>query len=261
MDLGIAGRTALVFGAGGGLGGAIAKSLAGEGVRVALADIDHEAVVRLGKELQEGGASSHPIAWDLADVDGAAGRLAEVEAALGPVDILVNNTGGPPPSPVSGQDHGLWEAQFRSMVLSVIAVTDLVLPGMVERGWGRVITSTSSGVISPIPNLGLSNTLRSALVGWSKTLAAEVGARGVTANIVLPGRIGTDRIRFLDEKKAEREGVTVEEVARQSTAAIPLGRYGEPHEYGDVVAFLASARASYLTGSVFRVDGGYIAAV
>src|SRR5699024_1785902 len=153
------------------------------------------------------------------------------EAALGPVDILVNNTGGPPPSPVSGQGHALWETQFRSMVLSVIAVTDLVLPGMIERGWGRVITSTSSGVISPILNVGLSNTLRSALVGWSKTLAAEVGAHGVTANIVLPGRIGTDRIRFLDEKKAEREGVSVDEVARQSTAAIPLGRYGEPHEY------------------------------
>ncbi len=199
--------------------------------------------------------------WDLADVAGAADRIAQVRSELGEVDILVNNTGGPPPSPVAGQPADTWESHFRSMVLAVIGVTDLVLPGMTQRGWGRVITSTSSGVIAPIPNLGLSNTLRSALVGWSKTLASEVGGAGVTSNIVLPGRIATDRIRFLDEKRAEREGLELEEVVRQSTSSIPLGRYGEPREYGDVVAFLASERASYLTGSVFRIDGGYINAV
>ena len=261
MDLGIAGRTALVFGAGGGLGGAIAGVLAGEGAKVALADIDADALARTEKRLRDGGAKVVAVPWDLADLDGAASRLAQVEESLGPVDILVNNTGGPPPAAVIGQELSLWEEHFRAMVMSIIGITDLALPGMVERRWGRVITSTSSGVISPIPSLGLSNTLRSALVGWSKTLAGEVGQYAVTSNIVLPGRIGTDRIRFLDERRAEREGLPTDEVVRQSTASIPLGRYGEPREYGDVVAFLASERASYLTGSTFRVDGGYIAAV
>lgn len=147
------------------------------------------------------------------------------------------------------------------MVLSVIALTDRVLPGMRARKWGRIITSTSSGVEAPIPNLGISNALRLSLVGWSKTLAREVGGDGVTTNIVLPGRIATARIGFLDEQKAKREKRSVEAVAAESTGSIPLGRYGRPEEYGDVVAFLASERASYLTGSVIRVDGGLIASI
>jgi 3-oxoacyl-[acyl-carrier protein] reductase len=147
------------------------------------------------------------------------------------------------------------------MVLSVIALTDRVLPGMRERRWGRVITSTSSGVIAPIPNLAVSNALRMSLVGWSKSLAREVGADGVTANVILPGRIATDRIRFLDEAKARREGRELSQVVAESTASIPLGRYGEADEYGSAVAFLASDRASYMTGGVVRVDGGLIASV
>jgi 3-oxoacyl-[acyl-carrier protein] reductase len=144
------------------------------------------------------------------------------------------------------------------IVMSVVGITDRVLPGMRAARWGRVITSTSSGVVAPIPNLGISNALRSALVGWSKTLAREVARDGITANIVLPGRVATDRIRFLDEQKAEREGRPADEVAAESTASIPVGRYGRPEEYGDAVAFLASARASYITGSIIRVDGGLI---
>ena len=147
------------------------------------------------------------------------------------------------------------------MVLSVVAITDRVLPGMKARKWGRIVTSTSSGVVAPIPNLGLSNALRISLVGWSKTLAREVGRDGITANIVLPGRIATQRLAFLDEQKARREGRSVEEVAAESTAAIPVGRYGRPEEYGAVVTFLASAQAAYVTGSVVRIDGGLIASV
>jgi 3-oxoacyl-[acyl-carrier protein] reductase len=147
------------------------------------------------------------------------------------------------------------------MVVSVIALTDRVLPAMRERKWGRIVTSTSSGVVAPIPNLGLSNALRLSLVGWSKTLAREVGGYGITANIVLPGRIATQRITFLDQQKAEREGRPVEDVSRESTASIPLGRYGNPDEYADVVAFIASARASYVTGSIIRIDGGLIASI
>jgi 3-oxoacyl-[acyl-carrier protein] reductase len=162
---------------------------------------------------------------------------------------------------VGGQEAALWEESFRSMVLSVIALTDRVLPAMRERKWGRIITSTSSGVVAPIPNLGLSNTLRASLVGWSKTLAREVGRDGITANIILPGRVATPRIAFLDEQRAKREGRSVEEVAAESVGSIPVGRYGDPDEYGATAAFLASARAAYITGSVIRVDGGLIQSI
>jgi 3-oxoacyl-[acyl-carrier protein] reductase len=142
------------------------------------------------------------------------------------------------------------------MVLSVIAITDRVLPGMKARGWGRILTSTSSGIIAPIPNLAISNALRMSLVGWSKTLAREVAKDGITANIVVPGRIATARVATLDNARAKREGRSVEEVAAESAATIPVGRYGKPEEYADVVVFLASTRAAYITGSVIRVDGG-----
>ena len=147
------------------------------------------------------------------------------------------------------------------MVVSVIKITDRALPQMRARKWGRIITSTSSGVVAPIPNLGVSNALRATLVGWSKTLAREIAADGVTANIILPGRIATPRIAQLDEARAGREKIGVEDVVKQSLAQIPAGRYGDPAEYGDVAAFLASARASYVTGTVVRVDGGYIASI
>ena len=259
MDLGLQGKTALVLGGGGGLGSAIARQLATEGTNVAIGDIDPAAVEKTIASLSGGKGLALP--WDLADLSVIDANIAKIEAALGPVDILVNNTGGPPPTPAAGQDPALWTKSFQSMVLSVIAITDRVLPGMRAKKWGRVITSTSSGVISPIPNLGISNALRLSLVGWSKTLAREVGGDGITANIVLPGRIATDRIQFLDEAKAKREGRPVEQVSAESTGSIPVGRYGKPEEYADVVAFLASTRASYLNGSIVRVDGGLITSI
>jgi 3-oxoacyl-[acyl-carrier protein] reductase len=258
MDFGIKGKTALVLGAGGGLGGAIAKALAAEGAKIAAADLDGAAAEAT---IRNCGGEGIPLTWDLGDLAGIDGHVSEVEAKLGPVDILVNITGGPPPTPAAGQDLTLWRKNFDAMILSVIAITDRVLPGMRARKWGRVITSTSSGIVAPIPNLGISNALRMALVGWSKTLAREVGRDGITSNIILPGRIATGRIQFLDEAKAKREGRSVEEVAAESTASIPVGRYGRPEEYADATAFLASTRAAYITGSVIRVDGGLIASV
>lgn len=261
MDLGLRGKTALVLGAGGGLGRAIAKALAEEGARVAVGGRNAEHLEPTLKDIAAAGSKGLPLAWDLADLSRIDGQVTAIEREFGPVEVLVNNTGGPPPTPASGQPPELWGEHFRAMVLSVVALTDRVLPGMRQRKWGRIVTSTSSGVVAPIPNLGISNALRLSLVGWSKTLAREVARDGITANIILPGRIATDRIRFLDKAKAERKGRSVEEVAAESTGSIPLGRYGEPKEYADVVAFLASARASYVTGSVIRVDGGLIASV
>jgi 3-oxoacyl-[acyl-carrier protein] reductase len=261
VDLGLLKKTALVLGGGGGLGRAICNVLPGEGANVAIADIEPDAIAGTQEVLATAAGRTIGLVWDLSDLTQIDAHVSRIETELGPVDVLVNITGGPPPTPASGQDPALWAKHFQSMVLSVIAITDRVLPNMRARHWGRVITSTSSGVVAPIPNLGISNALRLSLVGWSKTLSREVGKDGITANIILPGRIATGRIQFLDEAKAKREGRSVEEIAAESTATIPLGRYGKPEEYADVVAFLASERAAYLTGAVIRVDGGLISSI
>lgn len=260
MDLGIENKVALVLGGGGGLGRVIARTLSEEGAAVAISDINDDALKSAIDSLPSG-RPSLALNWDLGDLDAVDRNISAIETELGPIEILVNITGGPPPTPVNGQELELWSRQFEQMVLSVVAITDRVIPGMRERRWGRIITSTSSGVLAPIPNLGMSNALRSTLIGWSKTLSNELGGHAVTSNIIVPGRIGTSRIVYLDEKKAEREGKSVAEVAAASAASIPVGRYGDPQEYADTVAFLASERASYITGSVIRVDGGLVASV
>jgi 3-oxoacyl-[acyl-carrier protein] reductase len=211
--------------------------------------------------VEAAGGTALDLVWDLGDLASIPAHVAKIEDRLGPVDILVNITGGPPPTPAAGVDRKLWADCYGTMVLPVIAITDAVLPGMRSRKWGRIVTSTSSGIVSPIPNLAISNALRLALVGWSKSLSREVAKDGVTANIILPGRILTGRIRALDEAKAKRESRPVDEVAAESAASIPVGRYGTPEEYAAAVVFLAGAPASYITGSTFRVDGGLIASI
>ncbi len=261
MDLGIKGRTALVLGASAGLGRAIAVALAGEGVNVAIAARSEDKLQRVADEIVAAGGKALPLVWDVADMSQIATRAAEIEAGLGAVEILVNNTGGPPPTPAAGQSTEQWRASLEAMVLPLIAITDRVLPGMRARQWGRILTVASSGVVAPIPGLAMSNAARSALVGWSKTLAREVAGDGVTVNVVLPGRIATDRLTFFDAHRAKQQGRTPEDIARESTAQIPAGRYGQPEEFAQVVAFLAGAGASYVTGALIRVDGGLIASV
>jgi len=185
----------------------------------------------------------------------------EQATRIGPTDILVNNGGGPPPGAAASMPLEQWTHYFEIMAAHLFHLTGRLLPSMLERGWGRIISIASSGVEQPIPNLALSNAVRAALLGWSKTLAGEVAARGVTVNVVLPGRIHTDRVDELDQAAAEKQGKSRAQVAHESANSIPAARYGRPEEFGDVIAFLASTRASYVTGAKIRVDGGMIRSI
>lgn len=249
MDLGISGKTALVLGASRGLGAAIAAALAAEGVIV-------YAAARTASSIPAS-ENIRPVAVDLAD-PASVDALIETVRAMGGVDILVNNSGGPKAGPALGQSRAAWIGAFEMMASALFAITDALLPAMIERQWGRIITIGSSGIEQPIANLALSNGLRAAIAGWSKTLAGEVARHGITVNMILPGRIDTDRVRELDTIKAGNTGASVDAVQAASRAEIPAGRYGRPEEFAAAAAFLASAQASYITGSSLRVDGGMI---
>jgi 3-oxoacyl-[acyl-carrier protein] reductase len=261
MDLGLTGRTALVLGAGGGIGRGIAEALAAEGAHVACADRRLEAAQATVEAVGGDSAFVRAFAVELGDRQAERNLVGQVQQTLGSVDILVNNTGGPPSTAATAVPMDTWSNYFESMVASVIYLADLVLPGMRERGWGRVITSSSSGVVVPIPMLGISNTLRSALLGWSKTVAREVGPDGVTSNVVVPGRIASQAALDRDVLRAEQQHRTVDDVQQDYLSRIPARRYGTPREYGDAVAFLASDRAAYINGAILRIDGGMIESV
>jgi len=259
VDFGIAGKRALVLGGNRGIGFGIARALTAEGVHVAITGRDMARSLDAVNELK----ANTPVQVVSAALDLAqTGALSVFAAALierfGPIDILVNNTGGPEYGGAAGRAAKEWSDRFQDMVLSVITLTDCLLPGMRERRWGRILTVISSGVIQPIPILGISNALRASLVGWSKTLSSEVAPDGITANILVPGRIDTERVRMTDEAVAKKQNLSVEDVKKRSTATIPLGRYGTIEEFGAAAAFMASMQASYITGAMIRVDGGIV---
>lgn len=257
MDLGLDGKTAVVMASTRGLGHAIGRMLIKEGAQVLFVGRVAERVA----QLRESSPRAHGMQLDLSDAD-APDRLVETALAeLGQVDILVNNTGGPPPTPALGQPVDLWRSSFESMVTPLIRTADMLVPAMAERGWGRVITVTSTGVVQPIPNLAISNALRGSLVGWSKTLSAEVAAKGVTANVLMPGRIDTDRVRGMDQAVSEKTGKPLADVQARAASQIPAGRYGDADEFAALAVFLASARASYVTGQCIGVDGGLVKSV
>ena len=260
MDLGLAGRRALVMGASRGIGRGIARILAAEGCEVVTAARNIERLEEDAKSIRsEHGVAVVPRHLDLGDeasVDSLAGFL----AADG-VDILINNSGGPPPSGALGVSRDQWRGHFESMVLGLITLTEAAVGPMRAKGWGRILTIASSGVVQPIPTLGISNTLRSSLVAFSKTLAGEVAGDGISVNVILPGRIDTERVAEIDGRVADRDGVPIADIRRESEAAIPAGRYGTVEEFASTAAFLVSAPAGYVTGHVVRVDGGLIRSI
>lgn len=262
MDLGLEGKRALVLAASQGLGLGIATRLCEEGAKVLLASRNEQKLAAAAEQLNATGPGTADYAVvDLSAEDAAESVYAAAVDKLGGVDILVNNTGGPPPGTVDAPDSAAWRQLFDTMVVRIIEITKRCVADMKERGWGRVLTVTSSGIVQPIPNLSMSNTLRSALVGWNKSLSNEVAGDGITVNILAPGRIHTQRTRDLDARAAERTGKPVEEIVAAASATIPIGRYGTVEEFGAVAAFLVSEPASYVTGSIVRCDGGLIRSV
>jgi 3-oxoacyl-[acyl-carrier protein] reductase len=250
MDLGIEGKVALVMGASRGIGRGIAGALAREGARVAIASRSAEKLDEAATEIGEG---VKPFVADAADLERMAALPGEVEETLGPVEILVANTGGPPMG--GALDHGLeeWEHAYRSLVLSPKVLVDAVVPGMRERGWGRIVNVGSSTTLEPIDYLTLSNSHRMATVGYLKTLSRELAADGITVNTVATGKFATERL-------AVNMG-SIEQAEEAAKTEVPAGRLGTPAEYGDLVAFLCSTRAAYITGTVIPIDGGMLRSV
>ena len=259
MDLGLRGRRAVVGGATSGLGRASADALAAEGCDLVIWSRSEERLVTVADELRT--AHGVNVAWVAANASDptAATTVAEAALADGDVDILVSNAGGPPTVDPTQTDPETWRQIFQLLAATPIELATRLLPPMRERGWGRVVAITSTGVRQPIHELVYSNAGRSALWAWLKTTGRAVAADGVTINAVMPGRIATPRITELDSGRAGREGRTEAEVRETHIASIPAGRYGEPAELGALVAFLASQRASYISGQIVAVDGGLLA--
>lgn len=250
MDLGLRGRTALVMAASKGIGRAIAEALAREGAAVAMVSRSQERIQEAADAIE---GRTVAFASDTDDLEAMRRLPGLVEEALGPVDILVTNTGGPPPGGALDHGNDEWEAAYRSLVLAPKALIDAAVPGMCERGWGRIVNVGSSSTEEPIPGLNLSNAHRAATVGYFKTLSREVAGDGVTVNTVATGKFATDR---LASNAGSMEAA--EEAARRD---VPARRLGRPDEYGDLVAFLASDRAAYVTGTVIPIDGGLLRSV
>lgn len=257
MELGLSGRPALVAAASRGLGKACALALAAEGARVAICARDRGALEAARDEIAETtGAAVVAVPADVATEEGAVGFVRQGSEALGGCEVLVANAGGPPTRAAQEITDDDLRAALEENLLSTVRMVREAIPRMRELGYGRVVVIGSGTIRQPVPGLVLSTAARSAMAGWARHLADEVAPDGITVNVVLPGRFLTDRVRALQADRAERAGKPVDEVAAEDLRAIPAGRLGEPRELGDLVAFLASERAAYLTGSFIQADGG-----
>jgi 3-oxoacyl-[acyl-carrier protein] reductase len=262
VDLGLRNRVALVAAASRGLGRAIAEELAAEGAALVMCARDRHVLERARGEIAERThVDVHVVVADVATREGTDSVVAEALARFGRVDVLVTNAGGPPPGPFEAHGWDTWERAVQLTLRSAVELTRLVLPGMKERRWGRIINVTSITVKQPVDGLMLSNSIRAAVTGFARTLANEVATFGITVNNILPGYTRTERVEQLNRATAEREGIAAEEVQRRIESQIPMRRLGEPRELAALAAFLASERASYITGQSMAVDGGWIRAM
>lgn len=255
MDLGLRGKAALVCASTAGLGRATAEALAAEGARVVISGRRADLARQIAADLP----GAEAVACDVTDRRAAADLLAASRKALGAeLDIVVLNGPGPRPGGATDVAADDLRGAVETLLVFQQELIAGTLPGMRERGWGRILSIGSGGVAEPIPGLVLSNVGRAALAAYLKTLSSEVAADGVTVNMLLPGRIDTDRVRSLDAGRGAREGRPAEQVAADSAAGIPARRYGTPAEFGAVAAFLCSQQAGYVTGSIVRCDGGAV---
>lgn len=258
MDLGLAGKVALVCGASTGIGFAVADELGANGATLVICARDRQRLEAARARLAPTTGDVIAVPGDLSTDEGVSAVTTQALATYGRVDVLVTNTGGPKPGPADTHDWAVWEAAVALLLKSVVELTRAVLPGMRERGWGRVVAITSMAVKQPVDNLVLSNSVRAAVTGYCRTLANEVASQGVTVNTVLPGYTNTDRLGDLARATSERSGKPITEIRAQWTREVPAARIGEPREIAAVVAFLASTRASYVTGQSIAADGGWI---
>lgn len=256
MELNLDGRTALVCGSSRGIGLAVARALADAGGQVTLVARDRSRLEKVAATLAGGAARGHrTIAADLGDVDSLDALTAALEAGP-PFNIVVNNSGGPPAGPASEADPDQFASAFGQHLLANQRILRAVLPGMKASGYGRIVNIISTSVKEPIPDLGVSNTIRGAVASWAKTLARELGPYGITVNNILPGLTATGRLDYFFDMKAAASGRTADEERADAAARIPAGRFADPAETAAAVVFLASAHAAYINGVNLPVDGG-----
>ena len=258
MDLGIKGRRALVTGASSGLGAAAALALAREGVEVVINSRNEANLKPVAKSIREStGISPAIVVGDVSNEK----DLSRIVAEAGQIDILISNSGGPPSGNFTDITKEQWQGAVELLLHSAVGLTRGVLDGMRRRKWGRIIYITSVSVLEPINDLLLSNAIRAAVAGLCKTISNNYAVDGITANCVCPGYTNTERLRSLAEKRAGRTGQTVDEVLMGFAQSAPAGRLGEPDELGALIAFLASERAAYITGTAIPVDGGAVRSI
>jgi 3-oxoacyl-[acyl-carrier protein] reductase len=259
MDLGLRGKVAMIGGASKGLGYAVARALAFEGARVSIASRAAGAIQHAGEAIAaETGRDVLAFSADLASAPAIERWYAATVEKFSGVDLLFANTGGPPAGTALAFDDDAWRAAFELLLMSVVRTVRLVVPSMRARGGGAILVGTSSTVKEPFPNLALSNVMRAGVTALAKTLSGELAADRIRVNTLLPGRIATDRLTYLDAANAKAAGITPEQQRERAVATIPLGRYGDPDEFGRAAAFLLSDAAAYISGAALQVDGGLI---